>query len=371
MKNGRTVKYESLRIRPFGMHPAHRGYRDLGDYRRNQVRYGIAFATITAICFAATLVSSEYVQWGLYLGGWALALACVGLAWANPALWLLAPFGALGGAILVRAGTDGLDAGIGPLLLIPMLAVAVYGSRRALIAMIACVAGAVIIGQLVWDGGNSEMSPIWRQDIVLAMLATALGVAMQDLVTRMRSERNLAEERGRIIEELALTDPLTGIDNRRGWERMIQRSVGQARRHGQPLCLAMLDLDHFKLYNDTFGHQAGDDFLRRVALDWEERTRIEDHVARYGGEEFVVTLPNTGLAGAKVIVERLRTGLPLPLEDRESTITCSAGIAEWDGSETVRELVARADQALYLAKEGGRDRTVTVEASARETGFRA
>jgi hypothetical protein len=199
------------------MHPAHRGYRDLGDYRRNQVRYGIAFATITAICFAATLVSSEDVQWGLYLGGWALALACVGLAWANPALWLLAPFGALGGAILVRAGTDGLDAGIGPLLLIPMLAVAVYGSRRALIAMIACVAGAVIIGQLVWDGGNSEMSPIWRQDIVLAMLATALGVAMQDLVTRMRSERNLAEERGRIIEELALTDPLTGIDNRRGW----------------------------------------------------------------------------------------------------------------------------------------------------------
>jgi diguanylate cyclase (GGDEF)-like protein len=131
----------------------------------------------------------------------------------------------------------------------------------------------------------------------------------------------------------------------------------------------MLDPDHFKAYNDAHGHQAGDDFLRKVALDWEERTRIEDHIARYGGEEFVITLPNTDIAGAKVIVERLRTGLPEPGQEDEAGITCSAGIAEWDGSETVRELVARADQALYQAKESGRDRTVSVEAPGRETGF--
>lgn len=353
------------------MHPTHRGYRDVSEYRHNQIRYGVAFVLITAVCFGITLISAPDTDWPLYLGGWAVALTCVVLAWYWPTLWLLAPFGALAGAILVRAGTDGLDAGIGPLLLIPILAVAVYGSRRALVGTIICVAGAVIIAQVLTAEEGVELNPVWRQDLVLAVMATVLGVVIQDLVTRMRRERNLAEERGRIIEELALTDPLTGIDNRRGWERMIQRSVGQARRHSQPLSLAMLDLDHFKKYNDAHGHQAGDDFLREVALDWEERTRIEDHIARYGGEEFVITLPNTDLAGAKTIVERLRTDLPAPGEDPEARITCSAGIAEWDGSETVRELVARADEALYKAKDEGRDRTVAIEAPAREPDFTA
>lgn len=353
------------------MHPAHRGYVDVFEYRRNQVRYGVAFVLITAVCFAITLISAPDTDWLLYLGGWFLALTCVGLAWYWPTLWLLAPFGALAGAILVRAGTDGLDAGIGPLLLIPILAVAVYGSRRALVGTIVCVAGAVIIAQVATAEDAIELNPVWRQDLVLAVMATVLGLVIQDLVTRMRQERNLAEERGRIIEELALTDPLTGIDNRRGWERMIQRSVGQARRHHQPLSLAMLDLDHFKRYNDAHGHQAGDDFLRKVALDWEGRARIEDHIARYGGEEFVITLPNTDLAGAKTIVERLRTGLPQPGEDPDTWITCSAGIAEWDGSETVRELVARADQALYQAKDEGRDRTVALETPGSKSGLTA
>ncbi len=353
------------------MHPTNRGYSDVNAYRHNQVRYGITFVVITAICFALSLVSSEETDWGLYLAGWAVALACVGLAWVHPSLWLLAPFGALGGAILVRAGTDGLDAGIGPLLLIPMLAMAVYGSTRALLAMIACVVAAVVVAHIATGDGGIHMNAVWRQDIVLAVMATVLGVVIQDLVTRMRVERNLAEERGRLIEELALTDALTGIENRRGWEKMIQRTVGQARRHRQPLSLAMLDLDHFKLYNDTCGHQAGDDFLRKVALGWEQRARIDDHIARYGGEEFVVTLPNTDLKGAMVIVERLRADLPLPAEGpagSEMKISCSAGVAEWDGTETVRELVARADEALYLAKNTGRDQTVAARGRVRESG---
>lgn len=352
------------------MHKAHRGYVGFEDYRRNQVRHGIAFVLITLFCFAASLAFAVETDWPLYLGGWALALAFVGLAWLRPSFWLLAPCGALGGAIMVRAGTDGLEAGIGPLLLIPILAIAVYGSREALVATVLTVTAAVIVTQVATADGV-EMTPAWRQDLVLVVLATVLGVVIQDLVARMRSERNLAEERGRIIEELALTDPLTGIDNRRGWERMIQRAVGQARRHDQPLCLAILDLDRFKQYNDTYGHQAGDDFLREVARAWEERTRIEDHLARYGGEEFVVTLPNTDLEGAKVIVERLRTGLPRPEEEPDQQITCSAGIAEWNGFETLREMVARADRALYLAKEAGRDQTVTAEAPGREPDYSA
>ena len=354
------------------MHPVHRGFEDLTHYRKHLRRYGLAFVLITAICFAVTLISSPETKWALYLAGWAVALASVGLAIYRPTFWLLAPFGALAGAILVRAATDGLDAGIGPLFLIPILGVAVYGSRRALIAVLACVIGAVVVSQIASSGGSVELDPVWRQDLVLAVLATVLGVVVQDLVNRMRRERNLAEERGRIIEELALTDPLTGVDNRRGWERAIQRSVGQARRHSQPLSLAMLDLDHFKEYNDAHGHQAGDDFLRKIALNWEEMTRIEDHIARYGGEEFVLTLPNTNLEGAKVIVERLRASLPQVSSDEfPEPMTCSAGIAEWNGSETVRELVGRADQALYSAKNSGRDQTVADETPESRATFTA
>lgn len=335
----------------------------MSDYRQNLFRYGIAFVGITAICFAVTLIEAGDVNWELYAGGWCLALASIAVGWVRPSLWMLAPFGALGGAVMVRGSTDGLDAGIGPLLLIPILAVAVYGSRRALGVMVLSVIGAVLLAQLLAAEESVELNPVWRQDFVLVVLAAVLGGVIQDLVTRMRKERNLAEERGRIIEELALTDPLTGIDNRRGWERAIQRSVGQARRHNHPLCLAMLDLDHFKQYNDQFGHQAGDDYLRRIAQNWEELTRIEDHIARFGGEEFVLTLPNTELAGAEVIVERLRASLPEPGEVGLEGVTCSAGLAEWDGSETVRELMARADKALYRAKDLGRNRTVALEAS--------
>ena len=343
------------------MHPTHRGYEDMDDYRHKQFRYGIAFVSITAVCFACSLLAAPEPDLALYLAGWTIALCCVAIAWLKPVLWLLGPFGALAGAVLIRVASDGADAGLGPLLLIPILAVSVYGSRQALIVTVGLVIATVLAFQVLGAEGQIDLTPAWRQDVLLAVLATVLGFVTQDLVTRMRTERNLAEERGRIIEELALTDPLTGIDNRRGWERMIRRSVGLSRRLSQPLSLAMLDLDRFKQYNDDHGHQAGDDFLRQVALNWEEMTRIEDHIARYGGEEFVVTLPNTGLSAARTIIERLRAGLPLPEHETDSPITCSAGIAEWDGSETVRELVARADRALYRAKKAGRDQTVTDE----------
>ena len=154
------------RIKPFGMHQTHRGYEDLAQYRRYLVRYGVAFVLITAICFAVSLISAPETDLPLYLSGWVLALGCVALAWFRPSLWLFAPFGALGGAILVRAGSDGLDAGLGPLLLIPVLAVAVYGSRRALIAVVGSVAtAAVIVVQVASAEGSVELTPVWRQDL--------------------------------------------------------------------------------------------------------------------------------------------------------------------------------------------------------------
>jgi diguanylate cyclase (GGDEF)-like protein len=113
----------------------------------------------------------------------------------------------------------------------------------------------------------------------------------------------------------------------------------------------MLDLDHFKRYNDRQGHQAGDRLLKRVAGAWTAELRATDILVRYGGEEFALALPGCGLEDATTTVERLRAVIP-------SGQTCSAGIAAWDGEELATELLDRADRALYEAKRSGRDRTV-------------
>jgi diguanylate cyclase (GGDEF)-like protein len=119
--------------------------------------------------------------------------------------------------------------------------------------------------------------------------------------------------------------------------------------------VALLDLDHFKAYNDRHGHQAGDRLLKAAAAAWQSRLRKTDLLARYGGEEFAVLLPDCGLDNAMEIAERLRTAQPEG--------TCSIGVAAWDGHEAAAQLVARADRALYAAKEGGRNRCCAAPAS--------
>jgi diguanylate cyclase (GGDEF)-like protein len=118
----------------------------------------------------------------------------------------------------------------------------------------------------------------------------------------------------------------------------------------------MLDLDHFKQYNDRRGHQAGDGLLREAAASWRLALRPYDMLARYGGEEFSVVLPGCTIEDALALVERLRAGTP----EGES---CSAGLAEWDGREPAEALVGRADAALYQAKRAGRDRAVVANAA--------
>jgi diguanylate cyclase (GGDEF)-like protein len=154
----------------------------------------------------------------------------------------------------------------------------------------------------------------------------------------------LAQQVGR----LARTDALTGVANRRAWDDELPRELVRAARTGQPLCVALVDLDHFKAYNDRHGHQAGDRLLKAAAAAWAGRLRKTDLLARYGGEEFAVLLPDCGLENAMEIAERLRTA--------QTEGTCSIGLAAWDGREDAAGLVARADRALYAAKEAGRDR---------------
>jgi diguanylate cyclase (GGDEF)-like protein/PAS domain S-box-containing protein len=168
-------------------------------------------------------------------------------------------------------------------------------------------------------------------------------------VARDITERKVVEAR---LAVEASTDPLTGLPNRRAWDAALDAGIERARVTGEPLVLALLDLDHFKRFNDERGHLAGDALLQALATLWPTVLRSSDVLARYGGEEFVVLLPACGPAEAQRTLDRLRMVTP-------EAQTCSIGFALWDGSEPARSLMARADAALYAAKAAGRDCVVT------------
>jgi diguanylate cyclase (GGDEF)-like protein len=194
----------------------------------------------------------------------------------------------------------------------------------------------------------------WRTRVaqVSERAASLLGVLAGDAAVAMERADLFAR-----LDAMARTDPLTEVANRRSWEEELPRYLARSRRDGEPLCVAMLDLDHFKVFNDIQGHQRGDLLLRQVVDAWRHELREVDFLARYGGEEFAVALPSCPLEAALAIVDRLRSVTP-------AGQTCSAGVACWDGDESADGLVARADAALYQAKVAGRDRSVAAMPSA-------
>ena len=159
------------------------------------------------------------------------------------------------------------------------------------------------------------------------------------------------------VREMATHDSLTGLPNRRALEEQLPREMARARRTRSSLCVAIVDIDRFKTYNDTHGHLAGDEVLRECARVWDESLRGEDTIVRFGGEEFLVLLPDTDPEEGSEVVERLRARTPMEQ-------SCSAGLACWDFVESVDDLLGRADQALYLAKAGGRDQLAQAAAPA-------
>jgi two-component system cell cycle response regulator len=164
------------------------------------------------------------------------------------------------------------------------------------------------------------------------------------------------------LAALAITDPLTGLLNRRALIDRLATEVDRARRYGTVVTLLMVDIDHFKRVNDTLGHLAGDDVLREVAAVLQNTVRTVDLVARYGGEEFVVVLPETGRDGAVAFADRVRERIaihPFLAPVREGlALTASIGVATFPAErvDTVEDLFARADEALYRAKADGRNR---------------
>jgi diguanylate cyclase (GGDEF)-like protein len=168
------------------------------------------------------------------------------------------------------------------------------------------------------------------------------------------------EQALKVINELAIRDELTGSHNRRHLIRLIENEKERTARLGGLFCLCLLDIDYFKRINDTYGHQAGDTVLREFAATVQRQIRESDSFGRYGGEEFLLMLPETSIDEARALAERVRTniarlsfpGLP------DLAVTVSIGIAEFRSGEAIAQTVARADEALYQAKSGGRDRVV-------------
>lgn len=163
------------------------------------------------------------------------------------------------------------------------------------------------------------------------------------------------------IRELMLTDPLTGLPNRRHLDQRLQEEVKRVRRFGHSVCIVMTDLDHFKKVNDTFGHAVGDATLQMFSHILQDSVRSVDFVARYGGEEFVLLLPETMMEGATQLAERIRVATAermIPTTDQK--MSASFGVTKVRGDETIYDALGRADKALYKAKENGRNRVTCV-----------
>jgi len=212
-----------------------------------------------------------------------------------------------------------------------------------------------VLGALVLIGRRGAFDATARQ--VLGMLCNQAGAAL--LAIRLKDRER----------ERASRDGLTGLYNRREFDRLLQSAVAREDRQDGRFALLLLDIDHFKRLNDTWGHPSGDGALRNTARLLERHLRKGDHAARYGGEEFAAILPGADEKGARLLAERIRKAVSEAEVEmapgQNARVTVSLGVGVWpdDGREP-EALLAAADRALYAAKQGGRDRVVAASAVA-------
>ena len=200
--------------------------------------------------------------------------------------------------------------------------------------------------------------------------------AQEEITERIKAEEELRRHRDQLealvkertaeIHRLAITDSLTELFNRRHLLELGTRALKHAQRYQHPLSVMMIDIDHFKKINDTYGHAMGDEVLQELARLMLSQLRLSDIVGRYGGEEFVVILPETNLQAAQKIAERLLLGIRnvrVALENKHTNLTASIGVVERNQLDTqsIDLLISLADQAMYAAKQAGRDRVMAYE----------
>jgi diguanylate cyclase len=175
------------------------------------------------------------------------------------------------------------------------------------------------------------------------------------------NEINTLREHMEEVRAEGLTDGLTNIPNRKAFDITLRQEAMNAMETGEELCLLLCDIDHFKLFNDTYGHHTGDQVLKLVGMILTQNVKGRDTAARYGGEEFAIILPNTSLGAAKNLANQVREAVASKRIRKKSTgehfgeITMSIGVAKFRGGESLSELIQRSDKGLYQAKDSGRN----------------
>ncbi|GJD53546.1 Diguanylate cyclase VdcA [Methylobacterium crusticola] len=215
------------------------------------------------------------------------------------------------------------------------------------------------------------------REIVSSLVVTTRDVSANNrtLEARMRESRNEIEGLRESLEAVrveSLTDPLTGIGNRKHFEEMLRKVVDHAAVQGQPACLIVLDIDHFKRFNDLYGHLTGDQVLRLVALTMRETVEPRTTIARFGGEEFGIILPDSDRVAARAVAEKVRASVMGRELVKRSTgeslgrVTVSIGLAAYRRGDTAVSLLERADHCMFTAKRAGRNRVVDDTAPAAD-----
>jgi diguanylate cyclase len=232
-----------------------------------------------------------------------------------------------------------------------------------------------ITGEVVRDAESPE-----RLQGVVRRLLIETQTAIERNAVLEQNLKNSGEQIDRLQQSLddvrreANTDPLTGLANRKAFDDGLLKTAAQAMETDAPLCLMIADIDDFKKFNDTYGHQFGDQVLKLVARCLQDGTKDDDLAARFGGEEFAVLLPGCQLEDAVQVGERLREMIATRRLVRRATgadvgaVTISIGVARFEPGEGINDLVARADEAMYTAKHQGRNRVVSQAALQEPTG---
>jgi diguanylate cyclase (GGDEF)-like protein len=215
-------------------------------------------------------------------------------------------------------------------------------------------------------GGVDFITKPFQVEEVLARVRTHLTIRAQQVALLQKNEELLKKnalitEQAKKLELMATKDFLTGLSNRRDFLERAGQEEKRFKRIGRPFTLILLDIDHFKRVNDTYGHACGDKVLISISRALEEALRAQDILARWGGEEFICLLPETGVDGAKSAAEKIRTRMKSPGHDCidvDIPITVTLGVCVYDGSCTIEECIRRADDALYKGKNRGRSQVV-------------
>ncbi len=245
---------------------------------------------------------------------------------------------------------------------------AMHRSRDALSEPTARATTRPVVIRVMTLGCSSLLAPALLAVLVLTdslqdALVIAIGGAVSSalVLVRLLDLLRYSESQSVQLAVLARTDGLTGLPNRRSWDHQLARATEDARAEGTSLTVAMIDLDQFKLFNDTHGHLAGDLALKETAAAWTHLLGGNGYVARYGGEEFGLFIPDAAPGVADALIKRVHQSVARGQ-------TCSIGVAEWQPIEQPAQAIARADEALYEAKRAGRNRIVWHDATLKRLG---